>query len=182
VQAGATIHSMRLSLAVNDRPVARASLLANGWLGAHVSLSQGMESDEPTNRVWLRSTDTSDEPNTEHSMWDAVALNVGDKIEIEVLPDGESDPPSTVSRTSDSPNNLFSDVEQARLLLEAIKTCDIALWGIAERARGAEPEDELQKIVLAVGSVITEIDQQLISPTLRRHPELLTLAEEMKLR
>jgi hypothetical protein len=74
VRAGATILIMRLSLAVNDRPIARASLVANGWLGAHVSLSQGMDSDE--NRVWLRSTDTSDEPNTEHSMWDAVALTV----------------------------------------------------------------------------------------------------------
>jgi hypothetical protein len=31
--------------------------------------------------------DTSDEPNTEHSMWDAVGLNVGDRIEIEVLPE-----------------------------------------------------------------------------------------------
>ena len=129
---------MRLSLSVNDHPIVRASLVANGWLGAHVSLSQGMESDEPTNRVWLRSTDTSDEPNTEHSMWDAVALTVGDKIEIEVLPDGESDPPNTTTRTSDSPNNLFSDVEQARLLLAAIKTCDRALWEVAERAKGAE--------------------------------------------
>jgi hypothetical protein len=64
-------------------------------------------------------------------------------------------------------------------LLAAIKTCDTALWEVAERARGAEPEDELRKIVLR--SVITEIDQQLISPTLRRHPELLALAEEMKL-
>jgi len=182
VKAGATILGMRLSLAINDRLIARASLVAKGWLGAHVSLSQGVESNEPTNRVWLGSTDTSDEPNTEHSRWDAVALAVGDKIEIEVLPDGESDPPSTVTRTSDSPNNLFSDVEQARLLLATIKRCDSALWEVAERARGAEPEDELHKIVLAIGTVLTEIDRQLISPTLRRHPELLALAEEMKLR
>lgn len=182
MRTGHTILSMRLSLAVNDRPVARASLVANGWLGAHVSLSQGMESEEPTNRLWLGSTDTSDEPNTEHSMWDAVALSVGDKIEIEVLEDGESDPPNTVSRTSDSPKNLFSDIEQARLLLAAIKVCDRALWEVAERARGVKLEEELHKIVLAVGSIITEIDQQLISPTLRRHPELLAQAEELKLR
>lgn len=173
---------MRLSLSVNDRHIARASLEANGWLGAHVSLSQGMETDEPTNRVWLRSTDTSGEPNTKHSTWDAVGLAVGDKIEIEVLPDGESDPPSTTSLTSDSPNNLFSDVEQARQLLAAIKICDRALWDVAERAKAVEPADELRKIVFAIGSVVTEIDQQLISPTLQRHPELLALAEEMKLR
>jgi hypothetical protein len=65
---------------------------------------------------------TSDDPNTEHSMWDAAGLNVGDRIEIEVLSDGEADPPNNVSRTSDNPNNLFSDVEQARLLFAAIKT------------------------------------------------------------
>lgn len=114
--------------------------------------------------------------HTEHSMWDAVALSVGDKIEIKVLEDGESDPPNTVSRTSDSPNNLFSDVEQARLLLAAIKVCDRALWEVAERARGVEPEDELHKIVFAVGSVITEIDQQLISPTIRTQCDKVLVA------
>lgn len=105
-----------------------------------------------------------------------MALSVGDKIEIKVLEDGESDPPNTVSRTSDSPNNLFSDVEQARLLLAAIKVCDRALWEVAERARGVEPEDELHKIVFAVGSVITEIDQQLISPTIRTQCDKVLVA------
>jgi hypothetical protein len=181
-QATFTILDMRLALAVNDRPIARASLVTKGWLGAHVSLSQGVESDELTNRVWLNSMDTSDDPNTEHSTWDAVGLNVGDRIEIEVLPDEESDPPNSVSRTLDNPNNLFSDVEQARLLLAAIKTCDTALWEVAEQARGAEPEDEFRRLSLAIGSVLTEIDRQLISPTLRRHPELLVIAEEMKIR
>ncbi len=182
MQPGRTILSMRLSVSVNDGPVIRASLVADGWLGAHVSLSQGMKSEEPTNRVWLCSTDTSDEPNSQHSTWDAVALNVGDKVQIEVLPDGESDPPSGFIRTSDSPTNLFSDVEQARLLLAAIKTCDAALSDVADRARGAEPDDEFRKIARAIGSVLVEIDQQLISPTLSRHPELLALAAEMKVR
>ena len=181
-QATFTILDMRLSLAVNDRPIARASLVAKGWLGAHVSLSQGVESDEPTNRVWLNSMDTSDDPNTEHSMWDPVALTVGDTIEIKVLPDGESDPPNETSRTSDNPNNLFSDVDQARQLFTAIQTCDRALWEVVERARGAEPEEEFRRVALAIVSVISEIDRQLISPTLRRHPELLVIAEEMKIR
>lgn len=171
---------MRLSLKVNDQPIAKASLVAKGWLGAHVSLSQGIESDEPPNRVWLNSINTSDDPNTKHSMWDAALLNVGDTIEIRVLLDGESDPPISVSRTSENPNNLFSDVEQARLLFATIKTCDAALLEAAERARGAEPEDEFRRISLAIGSVLVEIDRQLISPTLRRHPELLTIAEDMK--
>ena len=173
---------MRLSLAVNERPIARASLVASGWLGAHISLSQGVELSELANRVWLNTMDVSDDPNTEHSTWDAVALSVGDKVEIEVLADGESDPPNNVSRTSNSPSNLFSDVEQARLLFTAIQTCDEALARVLELARGAEPEDEFRKVALAIGSVFSEIDRQLISPTLRRHPDLLPLAEDMKIR
>jgi hypothetical protein len=88
----------------------------------------------------------------------------------------------TITRTSESPSNLFSDVEQARLLLIAVKTCDTALTEMANRASGVEGSDEFQKIRSAIGSVLAEIDQQLISPTLRRHPQLLPEAEELKLR
>jgi hypothetical protein len=176
------IRVMRLSLSVNARPIARAALEAKGWLGAHVSLSRGMESSEPSNRVWLDAIDTSEEPNSIHSAWEGVPLSIGDKIEIEVLPDGVADSPTTITRTSESPKNLFSDIQQARLLLAAIKICDTALMAVVNRANDVEPSDELHKIRLAVGSVLTEIDQQLISPTLRRHPELLPEAEEMRLR
>jgi len=173
---------MRLSLAINDRHVARASLESSGWLDAHVSLSHGIKSDEPANRVWLVAADISEEPNTVHSTWEPVEVSVGDKIQIDVLPDGEADPPSTVTKTSASADNLFSDVSQARLLLEAVRTCDKALWEAMERSVGIEPEDELHKIRYAIASVLGKIDQQLIRPTLQRHPELLSLAEDMKVR
>jgi hypothetical protein len=176
------ILAMRLSLSVNDRHIARASLKAKGWLGAHVSLSQGMESNEPSNRVWISATDTSEEPNAIHSSWESVSLSVGDRIDIEVLPDGDSDAPITVTRSSESPNNLFSDVEQARLMLAAVKICDTELAKVLDRAQGVEPPDELDKIRLAIGTLFVEIDRQLILPTLRGHPELLSDAEEQKLR
>jgi hypothetical protein len=163
----AILHEPRLKPTVGWE---HTSVLAKGW--NPMSLLT----------VWLSATDTSEEPNTVHSGWEPVPLSVGDRIEIQVLPDGESDSPSTVNRTSDSPNNLFSNVEKARMLLAAIKICDRALWEVAERANDAEPSDELHKIRYAIGSVLTEIDQQMISPTLRRHPELLAVAEEMKLR
>jgi len=173
---------MRLSLSVNNRHITRASLKAKGWLGAHVSLSDGIESEEPSNRVWLQAIDISEEPNTVHSGWGSFSLSVGDKVEIEVLSDGEFDAPATVTRTSESPKNLFSTIEQARSLLEAIKICDTAFMEVIERAHDVEPTEEIDKIRNAIGSVLVEIDQQLISPTLRRHPELLAEAQEMKLR
>ena len=77
---------------------------------------------------------------------------------------------------------MFSDVEQARLLLTAIQTCDEALARVLELARSAEPENEFRKVTLAIGGMFSEIDRQLFSPTLRRHPDLRPLAEEMKIR
>jgi chaperonin cofactor prefoldin len=172
---------MRLSLAVNGEQKARASLTARGWLGAHVNLSNGIES-ESNDRVSLNAIDTSAEPNTTHSTWGGFPLVPGDKVEIEVLLDGDSDAPHEVSETTENANNLFSDAEQARRLLDSIKSCDTALQEVLERARDVEPEDEFRKVALAVGSVLVEMDRQLISPTLRRHPDLLFAAQDMKLR
>ncbi|WP_142988372.1 hypothetical protein [Granulicella rosea] len=172
---------MRLSLAVNGQQKARASLTARGWLGAHVNLSNGIES-ESNDRVWLNAIDTSKEPNTTHSTWGGFPLVPGDKVEIEVLLDGESDAPQEVSETSENVNNLFSDTEQARQLLKSVKSCDTALQEVLERAKDVESEDEFRKLALAVGSVLVELDRQLISPTLRRHPDLLPAAQDMKLR
>jgi hypothetical protein len=173
---------MRLSLSVNDRHIVRASLESEGWLSAHVNLSDGVETDEPPNRVWLVAYDRSEEPNSVTSTWEGVSLSVGDKVQIDVLPDGEADAATTLTRTSESPKNLFSDVEQARLLLSAIKVCDTELSGVLDRAQETEPPDELLKIRRAVGEIIVELDRQLISPTLRRHPELFAEAREKKLR
>ena len=101
---------------------------------------------------------------------------------IEVLADGDSDPPSEVSCTTENPSNLFSDEEQARRLFSSIQTCDTALSEVLGRAKDVEPEDEFRKLALAVGSILAELDRQLISPTLRRHPDLLGLAEELGVR
>jgi hypothetical protein len=172
---------MRLSLGVNGQHKVRASLTAIGWLGAHVSLSNGIES-ESNDRVWLNAVDISAEPNTTHSTWGGFPLVPGDKVEIAILADGDSDAPSEVSTTTDNPHNLFSTPAQARQLLDSVKTCDIALQEILDRAKGVEPDDEFKKLALAVGSVLVELDRQLISPTLRRHPDLLQIAEDMNVR
>jgi hypothetical protein len=117
---GGKILAMRLSLSVNDRPIAKAALNAKGWLGAYVNLSGGFGA-EPSARTRLAATDVSENPNSVQSTWESVPLSVGDRVEIEVLADGESDAPVIVTWTAESPKNLFSDVEHARLLLEAVR-------------------------------------------------------------
>ena len=116
------------------------------------------------------------------STWNAVPLSIGDKVEIEVLSEGPYDPPASVTRTSESQDNLFSDKDNASAMLNAVHACDKALRGILDKARATEGFEEFHKITLAVASVLTELDRQLISPTLRRHPELLVEAEALKIR
>jgi len=67
------------------------------------------------------------------------------------------------------------------MLLSAIRTCDKELMGIIDGARESEPPDEFQKVARAVGEILCDLDRYLISPTLRRHPELLGEAKELKL-
>jgi hypothetical protein len=171
---------MLLELAVNDGPSLRASLNRKGWLSAHLNVTIGAdEKDDAT--MSLTSIDETDEPNAVYSTWQAGKLSVGDKVEIRLLAVGEADPPTTVRRSSESPRNLFSDADQARRLLIAINAFDAELMGIMEHARAVEPKEEFDRIVQAIGAVVVEVDQRLISPTLRRHPELLDEAAFKKL-
>jgi hypothetical protein len=172
---------MRLALKVNDRQAVRSSLQANGYLSAHLNLTRGSDKEELSSRVWINAIDVSEEPNSVSSTWEIGTVKVGDRVEILVLPDGDSDPPAEVRRSSESPKNLFSDVEQARLLLSAIQTCDAELMGVLNRARSGEPPEEFEKIARAVAGIVHELDRHLITPTLRRHPELLAEAKEKKL-
>lgn len=116
-----------------------------------------------------------------NSIWEVGDLFAGGKAEIRVLDDGDADPPTKLERSEGQPTNLFSNVDLARQLLAAIKECDWQLMQILDRGRGAEPEAEFKKIARAVGGILVDMDRNLIQPTLRRHPELLADAREMKL-
>ncbi len=170
---------MLLQLVVNNGSAIRASLNGKGLLSAHLNVSIGSKKGDAAT-VRLNVIDETDEPNSVYSTWEAGALSAGDKVEICLLPNGEADPPSEVRRTSESPKNLFSSQDQARLMLDALMRCDGELSAILERARTAEPKEEFEKIARAVGSVICEMDR-LIVPTLRRHPELVEEARRKKL-
>ncbi len=53
---------------------------------------------------------------------------------------------------------------------------------VLEQAQRTEPPEEIAKIQRAVAEIIVEMDRQLISPTLRKHPELLEEAKAKNLR
>ena len=114
-------------------------------------------------------------------MWEIGDLSLGDKAEVRVLADGETDPPTKVERSIERSTNLFSNVDQARQLLSAISVCDKELGAVLEKSQRAEPEDEFKKVSQAIGGIIMELDRTLIQPTLRRHPELLAEAQKKRL-
>jgi hypothetical protein len=126
----------------------------------------------------VQAIDYRDEPNSVNSVWELGALSVGDKAEVRLLTDGETDQPTQVERSTERSSNLFSNVDQARELLLAISACDKALVGVLDSSRTAEPEDEYKKVVQAIGGILADFDRNLIQPTLRRHPELVDEAKE----
>ncbi len=68
------------------------------------------------------------------------------------------------------------------MLLRAVAACDRELVGVLEGIECVETPEEVHKIRLAIGSIFSELDQHLVSPTLRQHPELMAEAVAMKLR
>jgi hypothetical protein len=168
---------MRLQVSINDGVPVRASLEVQGWLSAHLNLSSDPV-DGGSSSLSADAIDASAEPNTTHSTWDLGTLSVGDMAQIRILSDGEADPPTKVTRTSESPDNLFANAESARNLLLAISVCDRELMQVIEECRSTESDDEFQRIAKAIGRVLVEMDRSLIQPTLRRQPELAAEASE----
>ena len=172
---------MRVQVAVNGGTPVRASLTSKGWLSVHLNFSKDDTDVESSGALWAQAIDYSDQPNSVNSVWEVGDLSVGDKAEIQVLADGETDPPTKIERSTERSANLFSSVDEARRLLKAISACDKELNAVIEQSQTIEPENEFKKIAMAIGGIFAELDRNLIQPTLRRHPELLTEAQEMQL-
>jgi hypothetical protein len=171
---------MRVQVAINDGLPVRASLKSKGWLSVHLNFSSD-GADDSGGSLWVQAIDYADEPNSTNSVWEVGELSVGDKAEIRVVSDGEADNPTRTERSAERSTNLFSNVDQARHLLSAISACDKELMAVLERSQSVEPEDEFKKITQAILGIVSELDRTLIQPTIRRHPELMAEAREMKL-
>ena len=113
--------------------------------------------------------------------WSAGEFSIGDKIEIQLRLDDEADPPSKTGRVSDNPGFLFSDPEKAREALAKMSTCKESLEGVLQAAKVNEPHEEALNIQRAVIAAVRELGKYLITPTLRRHPELTSHAKELGL-
>ena len=105
--------------------------------------------------------------------WPTADLNVGDVVELRILPDGEGDTPSEVRRSSESPSNLFSNTDLAKELLQIVYDFEVRLGELLSKSEKVELPDENKKFGRAVVGVTYEIGELLLSPVYRRHKELI---------
>jgi hypothetical protein len=168
---------MRLSLKVNGTTRTTASLQGPGFLNAHVNMSDRPKEAERSNKVRIQGSQTA-ETETTSLRWPTVELEIGDVVELQILPEGEGDAPSEVRSLSESPSNLFSGSELAKELLEMVSDFEKHLTGFLEKSEQSESAEEHRKFKLAVGAVLYELGQQFLFPVYRRHKELIP--EELK--
>jgi len=167
---------MQLTLRVNNGNTVKGAVGGKGVLGVSITVFAPAEGNEPTGKAMIRAFESS-----KVSEWRADDLSIGGKVEIHLLPDGEADSPTSTVRGSDAPMFLFSDPSHARNALAALHICNQQLQGILRAAKYAESHDEALKIQTAVANVVRHLGTHLITPTVKRHPELVSEAKELGL-
>lgn len=168
---------MRLSLKVNGAHHVTAAINGPGYLCAHLNMAERPKDDEHSKRAWISGIQTLDS-ETVHMDWPEIELRVGDKVELQMIDDGDGDPPSSVRRMSESQTNLFTNCELARELLSLVSEFETKLSLFADKSNAIEPEEEQLKIATAVGRICCDLGESFLYPIYRRHKELVP--DEMK--
>jgi hypothetical protein len=168
---------MRLSLSVNGAAPIVASLPGQGYLSAHLNMNDRPKENGDKKDVRISGMQT-EETETVHLNWPTLNLEIGDVVELRVLPNGNGDPPSEIRRSSESRDNLFSSAELADELLKAVSDFERRLTGLLRKSKEKEPADEYRKFISANTAVSWELGQNFLYPVYRRHKELIP--EELK--
>jgi hypothetical protein len=163
---------MRLSLSVNDLTRLTASVSGPGYLSAHLNIRERPNENDFSKSVHVSGIQTF-ESETVFLTWTEFDLKTGDAVLIRVLDDGEGDLPTDVRRSSESPQNLFTNPELASALLSLVADFESRLLQLVERSEKSESPDEHKKFTTAVGHVMSEFGDRFLYPIYRRHKELV---------
>lgn len=166
------VNGMRLSLKVNGSPRVVAAVSGPGYLSAHLNLRERPKDNDYSKTVNIVGTQTL-ETETIRFEWPEFSLQVGDTAELNLLNDGAGDPPSAVRKSSESPNNLFSHPELAREVLSVVSDFESRLMQMLDKSKAVESAEEHKRFALAVGYVLAQLGDSILSPIYRRHKELV---------
>jgi hypothetical protein len=162
-----------MSLSINGTRRVTASLAGAGYLSAHLNMRDRPKEGTVSSQVRFSAQDTSNETETVSLEWPEIDLEIGDAVELRILPDGDGDPPSKIGKSSEAPSNLFSNVDLARDLLQSFSEFNERLMHVLSRSEKAEPPDEHKKFTQALAYVLAEIGFRFVYPVYRRHKELV---------
>ena len=163
---------MRLSLSVNGNRRIIAAVNGPGYLSAHVGLRDRPKDNDYSKTVRISGLRTL-ETETVSLDWPDLDLQTGDVLEFRLLDDGEADEPAVVRRSSESPSNLFVNVELAQELLKVVADYEKRLMELVNKSEKTETAEEHKKFTQAVGAVLYEHGRQMLYPIYRRHRELI---------
>jgi hypothetical protein len=164
-------------MAVNARNPVTASLSGSGYLSAHLNMSHRPKEGVNNKSVRIDGIETH-ETETVRLKWPTFELQTGDVVELQVLPDGQGDPPSEIRSSSESPYKLFLSTELARELVQAVAEFERRLSELLRKSGEMEPTEEHKKFTAANASIAWELGQHLLYPVYRGHRELIP--EELK--
>jgi hypothetical protein len=166
------VNRMRLSLKVNGSPRVVAAVDGPGYLSAHLNLCDRPKDNDYSKTVRVVGFETL-ETETVRFEWPEFDLQLGDIAELSLLNDGDGDPPSSVRRSSESPHNLFSDPALAREVLSVVSDFESRLRQMVDKSKTIESAEEHKRFALAVGYVLAQLGDSLLSPIYWRHRELV---------
>jgi hypothetical protein len=164
---------MRLSVYVNGIARSVASLPGPGYLDAHLNMHDRPKDNDRSRKLRIVGHDTSSETENVRLEWTTIDLDIGDVVELQILPEGEGDTPSEIRRSSESDSNLFSNPDLAKELLHLVGDYETRLMNLVEKSKTTESDEEHKKLIKAVGAVLYEHGAQLLYPVYRRHKELV---------
>ena len=163
---------MRLSLKINGNPRAVAAVNGPGYLNAHLNMHVRPKDNDYSKIVRLVGSRTL-ETETVQLNWPNFDLQEGDTVELHLLNDGESDPPTEIRRSTESPKNLFSSVELASEVLSGVSAFERQLMQILEKSKNTESVEEHKRFARATGEVLAQLGENLLYPIYRRHKQLV---------
>src|SRR5262249_18685792 len=157
------IECMRLSVTVNGVSRFIASLPRPGYLHAQLNMRDRPRESDRSQELRVVGTDTQ-ETETVGLEWPRIDLEIGDVVELGVLGEGEGDEPATTRRYCELPNNLFSNADLAKELVQIVSEYEKRLTTLLEKSEKTEPADEHKKVEKAVGAVLYEHGTQMLYP------------------
>src|SRR5690349_20685109 len=137
-------NDLRLYLDINGRTRVVAAVNGPGYLTARINMRELPKDNDYAKTVQISGTQTL-ETETVRIDWPSFQLQIGDKLECQLLPDGDGDPPSAVRRSSESPSNLFSNIDLAKELLQLVGDFESRLMKLVDKSKETETSEEHER-------------------------------------